>query len=83
MKHLYEALRAEHGFEPSCRWVKAVLQSRGLGEVIEAKSYSARRYWLASSAMTMPAKVLDAALGERRADLHRRQPVDLTPALGV
>jgi hypothetical protein len=51
--------------------------------VIEAKSYSAQRYWVAASAMTMPAKVLDAALGESRADLHRRQPVDLTPALGV
>jgi hypothetical protein len=40
VKHLHDAPRAEHGFEPSCRWVKAVLQSRGLGEVIEAKSYS-------------------------------------------
>jgi hypothetical protein len=59
------------------------LESRRLGEVIEAKSYSASKYWVAASAMTMPAKVLDAALGESRADLHRRQPVDLTPALGV
>ena len=33
MKHLHEALRAEHGFEPSCSWVKVVLQGRGLGEV--------------------------------------------------
>ena len=40
-----------------------------MGEVIEAKSYSAGRYWAAASAMTMPAKVLDAALGESRADL--------------
>ena len=31
----------------------------------------------------MPAKVLDAALSERRTDLHRRQPADLTPALSV
>jgi hypothetical protein len=61
----------------------AVLQSRGLGEVIEAKSYSASKYWVAASAMTMPAKVLDAALAESRAELHRRQPVDLNPAWGV
>jgi hypothetical protein len=59
------------------------LLSRRLGEVIEAKSCSTSRYWVAASAMAMPAKVLDAALGESRADLHRRQPVDLIPALGV
>jgi hypothetical protein len=59
------------------------LESRRLGEVIEAKSDSASKYWGAASAMTMPAKVLDAALAESRADLHRRQPVDLTPASGV
>jgi hypothetical protein len=82
MKDLQEALRGEHDFKPSCRRVKAVLQSRGLGEVIEARVLACR-YWAAPCGMTMPAKVLDAALGERRADLHRRRPVDLTPALGV
>ena len=30
MKRFHEVLRAEHGFKPSCRLVKAVLQSRGL-----------------------------------------------------
>ena len=30
MKCLREGLPVEHSFEPSCRWVKAVSQSRGL-----------------------------------------------------